>query len=223
MLALTTRPEGGKGFRLFVDGELAAELGPGAASLSPIHATGGGELDGLSTGHISLCGRRDRHPMRHFMGRMAAVGFWDHVNNPPLSPCVCPLPFPYPASFPAPSPTPPPLFSLLALTLRILHALISLLSLCSSRLAGLKGFPFLGPCWLHHDVSSNNSAKAANTTAPPSYPLMVPRARTGTDPRTHQGSFRCVSTRPHCHGLCPSSPPWASSASGTAAPGRPSD
>eukprot|EP00951_Prasinocladus_malaysianus_P002766 scaffold19603_cov18-Prasinocladus_malaysianus.AAC.1 len=75
MLTVTTHPTQGKGYRVYVDGVLSGMLGPGAQSLKPVHATAGGKI--TLGGSVSLCGRLDGHPQRHFPGRIASLGFWN--------------------------------------------------------------------------------------------------------------------------------------------------
>ena len=82
MLAITTIPGGGKGFRVYVDGLRTGELGPGSHSLAPVHASAGGPAH--FKGPASLCGRRDGHPARHFPGRLAGIGFWNTVRLSPI-------------------------------------------------------------------------------------------------------------------------------------------
>ena len=80
---VSSRPEGGDGFVLYVDGRLRGEVPapPGAAPAGEtLFADGGGPLGlagGLSNSSVYLCGRSDGAADRFFSGSVAHVGFWD--------------------------------------------------------------------------------------------------------------------------------------------------
>ena len=81
-VVVSTRPEGGDGFLLYVDGRLRGEVPapPGAAPAGEtLFADGGGSLkaSGLSNSSIYLCGRSDGAADRFFSGSVAHVGIWD--------------------------------------------------------------------------------------------------------------------------------------------------
>ncbi|KAI3433616.1 hypothetical protein D9Q98_003425 [Chlorella vulgaris] len=99
MLGVTTRPGGGKGFQLFVDGRMVAEAVEGVeyigtyrhlsscrAQLLPYvsgftkTATGGGPMN--LTGNITLCARSDLEATRFFTGSLAHL----LIFNTSLSP-----------------------------------------------------------------------------------------------------------------------------------------
>lgn len=94
-----------RGFRLFVDGRLAAELtsdDAGDALASPgDHASPGDSLTGdavspggppvtggdpmdMSQGHLVLCGRSDRDPQRYYSGLLSNLALFSQVCL-----CVC--------------------------------------------------------------------------------------------------------------------------------------
>lgn len=81
-VVVSSRPEGGDGFLLYVDGRLRGEVPapPGAAPVGEtLFADGGGSLkaSGLANSSIYLCGRSDGAADRFFSGSVAHVGFWD--------------------------------------------------------------------------------------------------------------------------------------------------
>ena len=81
-VVVSTRPEGGDGFLLYVDGRLHGEVPapPGAAPAGEtLFADGGGSLkaSGLANSSIYLCGRSDGAADRFFSGSVAHVGIWD--------------------------------------------------------------------------------------------------------------------------------------------------
>ncbi|CAD7694655.1 unnamed protein product, partial [Ostreobium quekettii] len=69
MFTVTTQPSGGKGYRIYIDGELAASTpdSKGVNGGDPI------ELDG----NIYLCGRVDNARERHFDGAIAKLSIFD--------------------------------------------------------------------------------------------------------------------------------------------------
>jgi hypothetical protein len=77
MITVTTIPNGGKGYRIYVDGALTGELAPGVVAAQPVELTGG-DLISLS-GPIYLCGQKGDRRDRHFPGMIAGVGIWDKV------------------------------------------------------------------------------------------------------------------------------------------------
>ena len=83
-VVVSSRPEGGDGFVLYVDGRLRGEVPapPGAAPAGEtLFADGGGSLkaSGLANSSIYLCGRSDGAVDRFFSGSVAHVGFWDQA------------------------------------------------------------------------------------------------------------------------------------------------
>ena len=71
LLGVTTRPEGGDGFQLYVDGALAGEVGPGvlypgALPLCALCSTGvrlaSGHAD-VAVGMAASCGRQPHRPL----------------------------------------------------------------------------------------------------------------------------------------------------------------
>ncbi|KAL4419709.1 hypothetical protein ABPG75_006807 [Micractinium tetrahymenae] len=76
LLALGTQPQGGKGFRLYVDGQLAASVSgqTDVESLGSV-VTGGGPMN--LTGNVTLCGRSDLDPLRFFTGSLAHLFIWN--------------------------------------------------------------------------------------------------------------------------------------------------
>lgn len=81
-VVVSSRPEGGDGFLLYVDGRLHGEVPapPGAAPVGEtLFADGGGPLkaSGLTNSTVYLCGRSDGAADRFFSGSVAHVGFWD--------------------------------------------------------------------------------------------------------------------------------------------------
>ena len=60
------------GFRVFIDGELAAQRRAAAAGAA---LTGGGPIE--LSGSLSLCARPDGAPGRYFAGLLAHLSLWD--------------------------------------------------------------------------------------------------------------------------------------------------
>lgn len=79
MLTVTTLPEGGKGYRMFVDGSVAGELAPGAIAFQPVELTGGDTIS--LSGPIYLCGHKVGTRDRHFPGMLAGIGIWQEVGR----------------------------------------------------------------------------------------------------------------------------------------------
>jgi len=83
-VVVSSRPEGGDGFLLYVDGRLRGEV-PAPPGASPagetLFADGGGSLkaSGLGNSSVYLCGRSDGAGDRFFSGSVAHVGFWDQA------------------------------------------------------------------------------------------------------------------------------------------------
>ncbi|PRW58639.1 hypothetical protein C2E21_2984 [Chlorella sorokiniana] len=78
LLGVTTLPEGGKGFQLYVDGQLAAEASRRLYTDSegfPKAPTGGAPMN--LTGNITLCARSDLYPTRFFGGSIAHLFIYD--------------------------------------------------------------------------------------------------------------------------------------------------
>eukprot|EP00887_Chlorella_sp_A99_P005410 scaffold1.g5410.t1 len=80
MLSLATRIGGGKGYRLFLDGQLVNEIGaPGQSYYTedgyPVQVTGGGPAQ--LTGNVILCSRSDASAERHFDGQLAYLSLFD--------------------------------------------------------------------------------------------------------------------------------------------------
>ncbi|KDD76511.1 hypothetical protein H632_c200p2, partial [Helicosporidium sp. ATCC 50920] len=92
LLGLTTRPQGGRGFQLYVDGRLAADLNDedqaGAEAAAGVahpannhNVTGGDPLhaDGL----LTLCSRSDQDPDRFLSGSLAHLILWNRSIDAP--------------------------------------------------------------------------------------------------------------------------------------------
>ena len=90
MLTITSEPQGGQGYRMYVDGQLAADLNArtvaAAAGVSSTmqqyggteyHVDGGDAMN--MTGSIVLCSRSDDPSERHFDGNLAYLSLWDQV------------------------------------------------------------------------------------------------------------------------------------------------
>ncbi|KAJ9525255.1 hypothetical protein QJQ45_020782 [Haematococcus lacustris] len=80
MISLTTRPDGSRGYQLYVDGKLGAEL-PLANVLAAGSEVDGGDPIQL-TGPISLCGRADGDPNRGFPGWLSQLMVFDIALTP---------------------------------------------------------------------------------------------------------------------------------------------
>ncbi|EFN59099.1 hypothetical protein CHLNCDRAFT_137883 [Chlorella variabilis] len=79
LLGLSTRPGGGKGFQLYVNGTLAAEAKEDAEGFTKT-ATGGGPMN--LTGNITLCSRSDLEPTRFFGGSIAHLLIYNTSLTP---------------------------------------------------------------------------------------------------------------------------------------------
>ncbi|KAL4430893.1 hypothetical protein ABPG75_006149 [Micractinium tetrahymenae] len=79
MITLSTLPSGTKGYALYIDGDLAGQLGPGSATTdgSPVDATGGGPANLTDT--IYLCSRSDSDYQRFFDGSVAHLLLFDRA------------------------------------------------------------------------------------------------------------------------------------------------
>ncbi|KAL4426385.1 hypothetical protein ABPG77_004679 [Micractinium sp. CCAP 211/92] len=84
LLGLGTHPEGGKGFHLYVDGQLVAAVDQGQlyrdAEGYNKTATGGGPMN--LTGNFTLCSRSDLEPTRFFSGSLAHLFVWNRSVTP---------------------------------------------------------------------------------------------------------------------------------------------
>jgi len=80
MITLTTRPAGGKGFDLYVDGARRAGVGPGATA-GDFFSVGGGAPLNLGS-DIVLCGRSDASTARFFDGRVSQLSLFDKALDP---------------------------------------------------------------------------------------------------------------------------------------------
>ncbi|CAG9467585.1 unnamed protein product [Pedinophyceae sp. YPF-701] len=81
MYTLSTQPAGSAGYRVYIDGELAGDINPSLQSLGVLAQIDGGDPAGL-TGPLTLCGRSDRDPNRHFDGYLAQLAFWREALSP---------------------------------------------------------------------------------------------------------------------------------------------
>lgn len=80
MLTLTSEQQGGPGYRMYVDGQLAADLNARtiASSQSPeLHVDGGDPMN--LTGSIVLCSRSDDPSDRHLDGNLAYLSLYDEA------------------------------------------------------------------------------------------------------------------------------------------------
>ena len=83
-VTLTSRPDRGDGYLMYLDGQLAGSMPPAAADVAR-NATlivGGGSPLGVSRGSIFLCGRSDGAPDRHFSGSVSHLAAWDRALSP---------------------------------------------------------------------------------------------------------------------------------------------
>ncbi|KAK9823790.1 hypothetical protein WJX72_005525 [[Myrmecia] bisecta] len=80
MLSVSTQPAGGKGYRLYIDGQLAGDMTPAAASLNGIPINGG--LPMALDASLVLCGRSDNSSLRHFDGNIAYLGLYAQALTP---------------------------------------------------------------------------------------------------------------------------------------------
>uniref|UniRef100_A0A1D1ZX47 LamG-like jellyroll fold domain-containing protein n=1 Tax=Auxenochlorella protothecoides TaxID=3075 RepID=A0A1D1ZX47_AUXPR len=78
LLGLTTLPDGRRGFQLYIDGQLSAELPPGLYTdyKGGMHnASGGAPMD--LTGDLVLCSRSDLDAERFFTGQLTQLMVWN--------------------------------------------------------------------------------------------------------------------------------------------------
>jgi len=86
MLTVTTRPDGGDGYAIFVDGILGgANFLPKTEEQArtgqmPFAVDGGQRM--MLDGSIFLCGRNDGHPERHFKGQVSHLSLFDTALTP---------------------------------------------------------------------------------------------------------------------------------------------
>ncbi|GAB4817823.1 hypothetical protein N2152v2_004869 [Parachlorella kessleri] len=83
MVTLSSQPTGGRGFRLYIDGQLVNQMKEGVsysdANGQPLLVTGGGPM--LLSGNVVLCSRADADTQRHFDGQLAYLGLYDTALN----------------------------------------------------------------------------------------------------------------------------------------------
>jgi len=78
MLSITSQPQGGPGYRMYLDGQLAADLN--AQNVPPGLNVDGGDPMTLD-GNIILCSRGDDPEERHIDADMAYLSMWDVALN----------------------------------------------------------------------------------------------------------------------------------------------
>ncbi|KAL4548009.1 hypothetical protein Ndes2526B_g07220 [Nannochloris sp. 'desiccata'] len=78
MLSMTSQPQGGPGYRMYVDGQLAADLNAG--NVPPgLNVDGGDPM--VLDGNIILCSRGDDPEERHVDADIAYLSMWDVALN----------------------------------------------------------------------------------------------------------------------------------------------
>jgi hypothetical protein len=85
MATVTSRPDGGDGFVLYVDGKEAASSPPPRGAVAPgetVLTDGGGPLR-LEGAAVYLCGRADGASDRFFSGRVSHAAIWDAALTGP--------------------------------------------------------------------------------------------------------------------------------------------
>ncbi|KAK2080285.1 hypothetical protein QBZ16_000138 [Prototheca wickerhamii] len=78
LVGLTTYPDGGRGYQMYIDGQLSAEMEavPYTDYMGGLHSVNGGDAMNL-TGDLVLCARSDLAAGRFFTGRLAQLMVWN--------------------------------------------------------------------------------------------------------------------------------------------------